>query len=74
MAGLIPVVIDRLSGTLVLVSPHHVESVRFDRLGQNSSQAYAFRMASGAIIHLNKIEAEKIFAALDTPPPHQGGE
>lgn len=69
MANLISVVTDKLSGATLFLSPQHVETVKFDRLGENSSSAYAVRMSSGAIIRLDKVQGAKVLAALGVSPP-----
>ena len=75
MADLISVVTDKLSGATLFLSPRNVETVRFDRLGENSSSAYSVRMTSGAVIRLDKAQGEKVLKALGANPPQpQKGE
>lgn len=64
MANLVSVVTDKLSGKTVLLSPRHVESIYFDRLGANSSSAYKITMSSGAVIRLDQEQGERVKAAL----------
>jgi hypothetical protein len=61
---LISITVDRLSGRKIHVNPVQVESIQFDRLGENSSSAYAIRMSSGAIIKCDKLDGERILAAV----------
>lgn len=75
MADLICVVTDKLSGATLFLAPKNVETVRFDRLGANSSSAYTVRMVSGAVIRLDRVQGAKVLAALGAAPPrHQPEE
>lgn len=64
--SLITITTDELSRQHVRINTALVESIRFDRLGANSSSAYHIRMASGAVIKCNKANGERIVQAMET--------
>lgn len=49
----------------VMINPAHIEAIRFDRLGENSSAAYKINMASGKVHGVSRGCGLRILAAME---------
>lgn len=63
--SLVTITTDELSGQQIRINTLLVESIHFDRLGANSSSAYHIRMASGAVIKVNKANGDRIVRVME---------
>lgn len=63
--SLVTITTDQISGQQIRLNTALIESIRFDRLGANSSSAYHIRMASSAVIKCNKEEGDRIIRIME---------
>ena len=63
--ALITITTDQLSDQQIRINTALIESIRFDRLGQNSASAYHISMASGAVIKCNKANGDRIVSVME---------